>query len=517
MANKSATVTMMAAMEEDAVFSSESVTDILIGQIAQSGTVGVAKRDEIVKSLDNAMLFGTSTPQPLTRDQNTAPRYKNLTTKYTVKKLPQAALVDGAEVNSIAIEITTRTYNTANPSWDTVPHVEHITQQEFNMGLVKVGGCAANYDIFAGHDFSQASFMGINSSKKVSYYAGHEWNSSVFMGFTSSSGSCADVPNTLSGSKEIQETSMMFFNRYCTNTSFGNNADCNATPLSFAGALYGSSDVNHDSTPDASQHTGLNINGTDGGPYANLADSTSPGNIPYPWTSLEKTIIDRISDSARSTTDHTAAKTAMMSDPHVSHIDNWYFRDVNGNNLPDIDTPYFYHDGDLTTALPANMRMLAFRNNYFYVDGKITSFSMMSAQGMNFGQLYLIATGDITKIEMASMTMASAGVVAMTNGHFSETAIMKMSGMNTTTLLANNSNPPPSPVPWGYVHENAITLNSGFDMSLMSRMHILSKDNITTGSMMTMGVLTGTGNHCGCTGSADESTEMQIGRRFSKS
>jgi hypothetical protein len=145
--------------------------------------------------------------------------------------------------------------------------------------------------------------------------------------------------------------------------------------------------------------------------------------------------------------------------------------------------------------------MLAFRNNYFYVDGKITNFSMMSAQGMNFGQLYLIATGDITQISMMSMNMANAGVVAMTKGKYASAAAITMSGMSTASLLAHGD----------------ITLNSGMNLSMGNRMHILTQADIGTASMMTFGGLTGTGSHCGCTGSADESTEMQIGRRFSKS
>lgn len=488
MANKSATVTMKAAMEEDAIFSSESVADILIGQI----TSDPAKRDQIVKAAADAMLFSTSTitPGTLTRkDPN--PRYEKIATLYTVKKLPQSAIAKEAEANTIAIEITTRTYNKANPFWSTTPYVEHVTQQEFNMGLVKVGGCAANYDIYAAHDYSTSAMMGLMSSRKIAYYTGHEWSSSVFMGFSSNSTSCADAPNVVSGDKEIKETTMMFFTAYCTNTSFGTNANCNATNTTFGGTLYGDSDMNEDGTLDKNQFTQMNIN-----------DSTHySSTYPYPWTSLEKTVIDHISKNARSATTHAAALAAMGSDPDVYKSGSWYFRDTDHNHLPDSDTPYLYYEGNYNSIFPFDVSMMRFRNTYIYVNGSITKFTMTAGTGMNSGQLYLIASGDINSISMMNMSMKDTGTVLLAKGKIGTTAMMEMSGMSSDTLMANSN----------------ITITSGFNIDVNHRVHFLSGNDITTASMFTFSSTVGTG-HCGCTaGSEDITTEMQIGRRLSKS
>ncbi|MFH2123748.1 MAG: hypothetical protein ABIJ50_09750 [Pseudomonadota bacterium] len=486
MANKSATVTMMAAMEEDAVFSSESVVDILIGDISNNA----GKRDQIVDAAADAWLFNTSTTTPATLiRQDTSPRYEKLATLYTVKKLPQSAMAEGAEANTIAIEITTRTYNTANPSWNTSPNVEHVTQQEFNMGLVKVGGCAANYDFFAENEYKKTVFFSMGFGANAAFYAGNKWSSSGFD--FSMSHECIDTPGD----------AYKYFLIFPINICPWSRVDCNITPpITFENALYGKSDSNQNGqTDDHDAIHKVNINGNDGNPYAST--------YPYPFNSMEKTIIDHISKNARSATTHAAAFAAMNDDGDVGKVGTsltgyWYFRDTNNNGVPDIDSPYFYHEGTLTDAFPFNMGMFRFRNTYVYVNGHMNTFQMGSGTGMNSGQLYLIASGDVKTLQMMNMTMADAGLVVLAGGSITNTAMMSGSGIGSGTMMANNN----------------INLKKGMSMSFFNRQRLLAKHDIEefSGFSMSMGS-TGTGT-CGCTaGTADETTEMQIGRRFSKS
>jgi hypothetical protein len=488
MANKSAMVTMMAAMEEDAIFASDSVANILVGQILQTGATGDNYRREIVQSADGAWLFNHSAnaPATLNRDANADFRYDNLSTLYTVKKLPQTALVGGAEANTIAVEITSRTYNNATPTWGTTPYVEHVTQQEFNMGLVKASGCASNYDFFAENEYQKSVMMSMSFGNNAAYYAGTKWGYYGMMSFAMGGTQCIDTNG---------EAVMKSFWPPFTDICGWPRVNCNvAPPITFENALYGRSDSNRNGQTD--DHDGIkriNMNGNNGNSYAS--------SYPYPFTSMEKTVIDKISKNARPFTIHADALTAMNGDGEVGRSGNWYFRDSNHDGKADSDTPYFYHEGDLTTTVLLNMTMFRNKNSYMYVNGNINNFQMNTALSMNAGQLYVMASGNVLTLNLMSMSMMDAGLVVLAGASIMNSSMMNGSGIGSGTMMANND----------------IMLNTGMSMSFANRQRLLAKNNIIESGMMSMSMgATGTGS-CGCTGFADETTEMQIGRRFTKS
>lgn len=502
-ANKSANVTLMSAMEEDAVFSSESLAESIIGQIVNNAN----KRTEVAHA-GTGYILNTSDSNPGTMSRTGAnPRYQKISSLYTVKKLPQNKIVPGAEANTIALEITTRTYNADSPTWNTKPYVERVTYQEFNMGIARVVGCAANYDIYAQNNYTQTQFFAMDWFKNLAYYAGNQWRSCGFSmplsGWVGSS--CVDAPDSDHGVKEtlFPTCGCGLFGLacdYCQNsflsgfTSTINDANCGATRITFENALYGNSDVNQDGTPDRDQIHRMNINGNDGNPYAS--------NYPYPFRSMEKTIIDHISKNAWSATTHDAALAAMKADSRVSHIGNWYFRNIGISGIPDPDNPYFYFDGSHYEVFPFNMNMMRFRNSYIYYNGDMVDFNPGNGAMMNFGQIYLIASGNIATLNMVQMKMMDAGLVLMAGGSITNTSMMTMSGMNGATWMANDD----------------IQMASGMKMSMPGRLRMLAGDDIISTSMMSGSFITIGNGSCGCTGgNSGESTEMGIGRRYSYS
>jgi hypothetical protein len=503
-ANKSANVTMMSAMEEDALFSAESVADVVISQIINNKT----NRENISRAAADSYVLGTSTNSPTTMGRAGAtPRYQTIGSLYTVKKLPASKIVPGAEANTIALEIKTRTYNTDNPSWETKPYVERVTYQEFNKGMAAVVGCAANYDIYAQNNYTQTQFFAMDWFKNLAYYAGNQWKSCGFSmplsGWVGSS--CVDAPDSNHGVKEtlIPTCGCGLFGMlcdYCQNsflsgvTSTINDANCGAPQITFENALYGNSDVNGDGTPDRDQIHRMNINGNNGNPYSS--------NSPYPFRSMEKTVIDHISKDAWNKTTHDTALAAMKADADVSHIGSWYFRDNDGNMIPDLDNPYFYFDGSHYEVFPFNMNAMRFRNTYIYYNGDMVDFNPGNFGMMNFGQIYLIASGNIATLNMVQMKMMDAGLVLMAGGSITNTAMMKMSGMNGATWMANDD----------------IQMSTGMKMSMPGRLRMLAGDDVISTSMMSGSFITIGNGSCGCTGgSSGESTEMGIGRRYSYS
>ena len=498
MANNSANITMMAAMEEDGQFSSYSIADSVVGEIISDS----AKRDLVATASPGYLsTFGdTDNPGTLVRSGGGG-RYQNMTALYTVRKLTSSDLAEGAEANTIALEITSRTYNNANPSWGDTPHVEHTIYQEFNMGLVKAVGCAAKYDFFAEDNYEIFSMMSMDFFTKGAYYAGNEWKST---GFDFSFGKeCIDTPG-----KAIK-----YFFIFPMSLCGLSRVDCNATEISFEHAIYGDSDIDHNNEPDRDQITNLNINGNDGNPYTSVH--------PYPFTSLEKTVIDKISETAATKTTREATLAALKSDYNAGTVGRlkagpgyWYFKKGRLGNLPAVNTPYFYYSTDglkpndtvnMTSALPFSIDMMRFRNTYMYVNGDITQFQLMgTGSGMNFGNLYLIAKDDFNSVDMMGMSMMDAGLVILTGGYVRITEGMQGGGMSSGTIMANDG----------------IELNKGMSMGFLTRLKMFSGDDIEVrkGFNMSMFSFGSNGGKCGCDGSSSgETTEMQLGRRFSKS
>jgi hypothetical protein len=239
--------------------------------------------------------------------------------------------------------------------------------------------------------------------------------------------------------------------------------------------------------------TNININGNDGNPYHDAKG--------YPWKSLEKDIIDHISHDARTATTHTDALAAMQADGDVGSVGGWFFRDANHNGLPDVDTPYFYHEGDVLNPLPFKIGMFRLRNIYFYVNGNIRSFQMAgTGAGLNLGQIYLIASNDVWTFDMMNMSMMNAGMVVIAGNDVTNSSMMKGGALKAVTVFANHD----------------IKLTSGFGMTLGQRLHLLAANDVisTSGFDMSMFTFGSSNSHCGCTGAFDETTDFAIGRRF---
>jgi len=191
MATTSTNTTMHAALEEDGIFSSSSVADVVVGTIMNNSVLRTQMKD----TAEGSYLPGLGAEGAVTLSRTGTSRYRNMVTLYKVKKLQSNEFAEGVEPNTIALEITTRTYNQANPAWDDGSYVEHRTYQEFNEGIIKIVGCAANYDIFAGRDYEQKQLMDFEYFKNTAYYAGNQWRScgfsAPFSGWLSSS--CVDA------------------------------------------------------------------------------------------------------------------------------------------------------------------------------------------------------------------------------------------------------------------------------------------------------------------------------------
>ena len=114
---------------------------------------------------------------------------------YVTRRVP---LRKDAPANSIAIEVEARIYNNSSPQWDTAYLASKKVYQEFNGGLVKIRGCAANYDIFAANDYLQTSLLNMTYFQKLAFYAGNRWRACGLTmpgaGWTSSN--CVDTPGT---------------------------------------------------------------------------------------------------------------------------------------------------------------------------------------------------------------------------------------------------------------------------------------------------------------------------------
>ena len=191
----------------------------------------------------------------------------------------------------------------------------------------------------------------------------------------------------------------------------------------------------------------------------------------------------------------------MKSDPHVSHIGNWYFRDVDGNYLPDFDTPYFYHDGDVINPLPFTLSMFRLRNLYFYSSGNIINFQLGgSGAGINFGKIYIIASNDVFTFNMMNMSMLDAGLVVIAGHDITNANMMSGSGIGTLTMWANND----------------IIFASGFNMRLATRWHLLAKNDIRSMSAMTGSFFqfSRPSAGCGAVCGSDETHEFSLGRRM---
>jgi len=102
-----------------------------------------------------------------------------------------------------------------------------------------------------------------------------------------------------------------------------------------------------------------------------------------------------------------------------------------------------------------------------------------------------------------NMSMLDAGLVVTAGHDITNSAMMTGSGINSTTMIANRD----------------INLAAGFNMTMGARMRLVAGRDVTANSLMSGSVFnTGTGS-CGCTddSTADVTTEMQIGRRLSRS
>lgn len=489
-ANTSADQSMRATLNENATFSATNVSEIILANIVNDSdvrdavvttSVGSYIQDDVLGYCEDGEDEESATActgAALFDRQTDDPRYKNISTLFLTKRVEP---LPDAEPNTIAIEITVRTYNQSNPLWNSDNYVEHSTYQEFNMGLVKAVGCAANYDFYAEDEYIQTAFFNLDFLSKGASYAGNLWQ---INGLSFSIGQeCIDTTGTAKWN----------FIPLCGSSK----VDCNATEITFEHAIYGSSDTDDNGTLDREEITNINIDGNNSNPYNSTA--------PYPHTSLDKTVIAKISHKAADAATHDEAFNIMKSDGDVTKVGNWYYRDDKGNGIPDLDTPYFYHDGDLVDPLPFNIDMFRFRNVYVYVNGDITNFELMgSGSGFNFGQLYLIAKNDFISLSMMDMSMLDAGLVILAGGSVHDTEGMAGSGIGSGTIMANNG----------------IKLTTGMSMSFGQRMKMFSGDDIEVFDGFSMSVFNFGSNdgQCGCTGGAEgETKEMEIGRRFSTS
>jgi hypothetical protein len=495
-ANNSSDQSMRATLNENATYSASNVSEIVlativddikvrdavvntaVGAYVNNEDLGFCDADEVGLEEGDDDFANACAGAPTFDNQTDDRRYKNITTLFLTKRVEP---LEDAEPNTIAIQITVRTYNEANPSWNSADYVEHSTYQEFNMGLVKPVGCAAKYDFFADNEYIQTALISLDMFSSGAYYAGDLWQ---IKGLSFSIGQrCIDTP----GKAKWNFLSLCGF-----------RADCNATDISFEHALYGDSDGDDNGTFDRDEISNINIDGTDGSnPYTS--------NAPYPHTSLDSTVISKISHKAAGAPTHEAAFNIMKNDGDVTKVGNWYFRDDKGNGIPDLDTPYFYYDGDLTDAMPFSIDMFRFRNVYVYVNGSITDFQLMgSGAGFNFGQLYLMAKTDFISLKMMNMSMANAGLVILAGGDVTNGEVMSGSGIGSGTIMANGD----------------IKLNKGMGIEFGQRSKMFAGDDIEVFDGFTMSGFNSGGNNgeCGCTGGSEgESTEMQIGRRFSTS
>lgn len=482
MTTQTANISFQAAAEENAYFAAEGATERVLGIIindTKDPLVIDGTNPSLLSVIKNAgdgtepaVSLGTqASPQTYLLQQN---RYKGLAAKYITTKVPPRS---DAPANTIAIEITARLYNGTSASWGDKPLASKTTYQEFDGGAVKVRGCAANYDFFAGHDYNNNVGFKMMSLSTGAHYAGNEWTTCPGMAFFSFSNECIDQPT---GNDGVHASYSFFGMSFGCQNKCGKSSKvhCNANAITFGDAI---------GTPGTNK---INLDGTSVGSFKD---------------SQAKMVIDRISLKARSVATLGEAVALMKTDSAVKQIidvtlkGNWYFRDANGNGIPDIDAPYFYHDGDVTTLLPMNLGMFRMKNVYLYVNGSVTDLSFASGNMFNGSQLYIMAKGDIKSFSMTNFGLASAGLVAITGGSYTNTAMMEMSGFTNTTLLSNNN----------------INLSTGFSMTFSKRMHLVAANDISISSGFSMGGTQGSnGGKCGCTGTADETMEFSIGRRF---
>jgi len=101
MAKTSTNTTMLAALEENGIFASVSVADVFVAEVMNDA----AKRDQLWGTAEGAYVPGYSEGSPAALPRSGRSRYRELTILYTVKKLPAGELAEGAEANTIAVEI----------------------------------------------------------------------------------------------------------------------------------------------------------------------------------------------------------------------------------------------------------------------------------------------------------------------------------------------------------------------------------------------------------------------------
>ena len=531
MANNSAEMTTSAALEADALFSAENVSEKILAEIVN----GPALQTEIINAAEGGYIKGASACQTAEDEQNgendpikeacagdttytrrqADPRYQNITTQYMTKKVTP---LSDADPDTIAVEIIVRTYNSNNPVWrDKSKFVEHIIYQEFTKNLeVKAVGCAAKYDFFADEIYEVKSIMSFDFFTKGAYYAGEKWKSTG-LNF-SLSRECIDNP----GNDATKNGSSICWR---------SRVDCNATNISFGHAIYGDADIDDNKELDRDQITNLNICGSEKKdlekPHPEEEGKAKPyftSGVPYPFTSLEKTVIDKISTTARTKDTRPATLAALNSDYKTGTVGRikagegyWYFKKSRVANVPAIDTPYFYYSSDelkpgdsvdMNSILPFSIDMMRLRNTYMYVNGDIKQFQLMgSGSGVNFRKFYLIASGSVSLSGMMDISMMDAGSVILAGGKVEQNAAMKGDGLSSWMIMANDS----------------IELKGLMSMGVGTRTTMLSGENITVkkGFSMSMGAAGGNHGSCGCDGSSngetEDNTKIQIGRRFIRS
>jgi len=504
MSNLGSNTSLQAAGEEHAFFAAEGAMETIIGEVLNEES----KKRAVEEAEEGSYVTGLGTDSNPRTFSLSGRRYGAMTALFVTKKVRPD---DDAPPNTIALEIEARIYNDTSPAWNDMPLARKKIHQEFNQGIIKVEGCAANYDFFAAHDFisSQDSTLAgvaaglmpdLSGLDNKSYYAGHHWDNcdGSFFDFELNiwNDICIDNPSdTADASPRIYGpwcigvfSSCVSFScaDYCSQGSgasfFGSNGityDCDATPITFGEAI---------STPGIDE---INVNG--------VSNSYS---FDYNY-SLEKFVIGRISQDARSAATHDDAVSAMKSDDTVSSIENWYFRDADGNNLPDLGSPYFYHEGDLTSALPFSIDMFRFRDVYLYVDGNIKHLEMGEGSGFDYGKLYVVASVDIKAFVMMNMTMLDAGVVMIAGRDALNSNIMTMSGTKSLTILANRD----------------VKLQTGFSFEVGDKTRILAGRDIKLTEIASVNFLinydTPSSLTCGCTGTLEEVTELGLGKRYS--
>lgn len=355
--------------------------------------------------------------------------------------------------------------NTTSPSWGSGYNAHAAVYQEIDRGAGVLKSCAANYDVWAGHDINEKALFSFDFFSNGAYYAGNQYDACGGFNFSFGSQKCVDVSKNSPAAPRAQATFIMFCSSQCSKNGF----TCNAAPLTFGGAIgnWGRDGV---------QNTGDDINWLNVcGDSAHCGYPTggyAAGDLPYDksyayW--MEKMV--KLCPGDPGTCNWTGT---FLLDKKL------HYPDANKDGIP--DAPYFFYDGDFNGIFPFKVGAFRSKTVYLYVNGDIRSLSMDNMGAFNAGRLVVIAKKGVMGLSMMSSSMLSSGVEVIAGQDYLSGTIMNISGFADGTILANHD----------------ITIDSMMNMNLGQSMHLVAGHDVNENSFMGSSGFFNIGSHGQC-------------------